>query len=72
MGSPAYLRALRGPLLLITLGVLLLLQQFSVIGFGQTWPILLIVLGAVLLLEMLAGRNNQPTSPGGPTTLGDV
>ena len=44
--------AVQGPVLLITLGVLLVLDQFGSVGFGRTWPVLLIIFG----LFKLAGR----------------
>lgn len=48
--------ALRGPLLLISLGILLLVQRFADVSFGKTWPILLIVFGAMKLLERMLTR----------------
>lgn len=59
------LSALRGPILLITLGILLLVQRFADSPFSKTWPILLIVFGAMKLLERVAG-------PGGETPLGTM
>jgi hypothetical protein len=63
-GSGALLRAIRGPLVLITLGILFALQQAGHAGFWQTWPILLIVIGVLKLLEHASGRGQSPT-PGG-------
>ncbi|HEX8810507.1 MAG TPA: DUF5668 domain-containing protein [Terracidiphilus sp.] len=43
-----------GPAVLITLGVLFLLDQITHVGwldFGSTWPALLIMIGLVLFLE---------------------
>jgi len=53
------LRAIRGPILLITLGVLFALNNFTSYRFNQTWPVLLIVLGLFSLL----GRGSSPPSP---------
>jgi len=48
---------------LITLGVILLLDQFVPgWGIGRTWPVLLVVIGVVKLLE--SGRAPRP--PEGP------
>lgn len=58
-GSPSMIRAIRGPVTLITLGVLFALNNFTRYGFSDTWPVLLIVFGALSLL----GRS---TAPGGP------
>lgn len=52
--------ALRGPVLLITLGILLLLQRFGDSAFSKTWPILLIVFGAMKLLERMVGTGGEP------------
>ena len=40
-----------GPAVLITLGVLFLIDQMSRFGFNETWPILLIVIGVVKVLQ---------------------
>ena len=45
-------RGLMAPAVLITLGVLFLLNEFGVAYFHSTWPILLIVIG---LVKVLAG-----------------
>ena len=50
------IRASRGPLLLITLGVLTSLHRFQGITFTKTWPVLLILLGVMKLLERAASR----------------
>lgn len=43
--------AARGPILLITVGVLFALHQADILRFSLTWPILIIVLGVMKLLE---------------------
>lgn len=43
-----------GPAVLVTLGVLFLIGEFSRYDFGATWPILLIVIGVVKLLQWTA------------------
>jgi hypothetical protein len=56
--------ALRGPVLLITLGVLLALHRFLDSSFWKLWPVLIIVLGVMKLLEMMARRNDaRPLVP---------
>lgn len=50
--SSNFICAIRGPILMITLGVLLAIDQMGTLSFGRTWPILLIVFG----LLKLAGR----------------
>jgi hypothetical protein len=58
------IRAIRGPITLITVGVLFALNNFTPYGFGQTWPVLLIVVG---LLSLLRRGTEQAAPPeGGP------
>jgi len=46
---------LRGPLVLITLGVLLFASQWNWrYGFGELWPVLLIVVGISKVAQALA------------------
>lgn len=46
-----------GPIVLITLGVLFLIDQYTMYSFSSTWPALLIVVGIVKLLQW-----NAPTT----------
>ncbi len=64
------LRAIRGPVLLITLGVLFALNNFTPYGFSETWPVLLIVMG----LLTLAGRRPEapPSAAGEPPRSGEL
>jgi hypothetical protein len=50
--------AIRGPVMLIALGILLTLDQTDRLSFGRTWPILLILFGAFKLAER--GRVQNP------------
>ena len=43
--SQYLIRAVTGPIILITIGVLFLIDRFTQFGFQQTWPVLLIVIG---------------------------
>ena len=43
-------RAVRGPIILITVGVLFALNNLTPYGFNQTWPVLLIVIGLLSFL----------------------
>ena len=47
-------RLIRGPLMLIALGMLFEVQQFTSYSFRRTWPVLLILFGLLKLLEHLA------------------
>ena len=46
---PTLLRAIRGPVVLITIGVLFALDHMTQFTFGRTWPAILIVLGVLSL-----------------------
>ena len=60
-GDRSTARAIRGPITLITVGVLFALQNFTPYGFDQTWPVLLIVFG----LLSLVGRSMRRSSRSG-------
>ena len=47
------MRAIRGPVLLITLGLLVTADYFWGYPFHRTWPVLLIVFGVMKLLERM-------------------
>ena len=55
--------SLAGPVLLITLGTIFLVQQF-VPGWGirKTWPLLLLAIGITKLFESLFSRNARQTA----------
>jgi hypothetical protein len=61
-------RAIRGPITLITVGVLFALNNFTTYSFNQTWPVLLIVFGLMSLLCRGAGvpRSVRSGAPGFP------
>lgn len=54
-----FAQAIRGPILLITIGVLFAMHQAGVLHFSRTWPLILIVIGVLKLVERLA----MPQSP---------
>jgi hypothetical protein len=76
------IRALVGPAVIVTVGVLFLLQQTHSgrFDFGNTYPVILVVIGAILLASALAPMDGHidptvpqqvpPPPPGtpGPTT----
>jgi hypothetical protein len=53
--SAALIRAIRGPVIMITVGILFALDEFTSISFRQTWPAILIVVG-ILNLSRWSGR----------------
>jgi hypothetical protein len=61
--------AVRGPIMLITLGSLFALDHLGMLSFGRTWPLLIIMFGVLKLAER-AGGGNEPYPPyqgGAPT-----
>jgi len=66
-------RRIRGPVVLLTIGTLFLLENLHVASFGRTWPVILLVVGAVKLLQGNASQEGHIGSsgpgtfpPGGP------
>ena len=57
--SSSMIRAIRGPVTLITIGVLFALNNFTPYSFDRTWPVILIVFGLLSLLR----RGTQPVGP---------
>ena len=55
------IQAVRGPIMLITIGALVAIDYAGIYGFSHTWPVLIIVFGVLKLME----RGSQP--PGPPT-----
>jgi hypothetical protein len=49
--SAALLRAIKGPVMMITVGVLFALENFTPFGFSRTWPVLLVVAGILNLAK---------------------
>ncbi len=56
------IRAVRGPITLITVGVLFAFNNFTPYRFDQTWPVILIVFGLMSLLGRSTDR--VPPPPG--------
>jgi hypothetical protein len=59
------IKGLMGAAVLVTLGVLFLLNELWIYGFGQTFPILLIVIGLVMYLGRSASTEGhiEPYEP---------
>jgi hypothetical protein len=58
----ALVKAVRGPLVLIALGVLFAIDHFGPYPFDRTWPALIIVIGLWKLVEYAVMR--PPASDG--------
>ncbi|MDP9171102.1 MAG: DUF5668 domain-containing protein [Acidobacteriota bacterium] len=50
------MRAITGPVILITVGVLFTIDRYTEFRFTQTWPVLLIVIG---VLKLMGGRRRR-------------
>jgi hypothetical protein len=64
------IRRLRGPAYLLLVGVMALLSQAGILGWGKSWPLFLILAGVLLLAERAAltfegGSVPPPYSGGG-------
>ncbi len=72
------MQAIRGPVLLVTIGVLFAIHQAGILSFSRTWPLLIIVIGIMKLLERAgapahaqpgagpyAGSSGPPQTSGG-------
>jgi hypothetical protein len=64
-------RKLMGPAILVTLGVLFLLDETSRVGFHRTWPAILLVIGVVKLVQSTASSQGHvgplpPAARGAP------
>jgi hypothetical protein len=76
------IRALMGPAVVITIGVLFLLQEVrgGYFDIGNTYPLILVVIGAILLASSLASMQGHvepanvpppvPPAQGSPTSTG--
>ena len=58
-----FAQAIRGPILLITIGVLFAMQQSGVLPFSHTWPLLIIVIGVLKLIERMVAQPQPPVPP---------
>jgi len=54
--SQLLLQSIKGPVIMITVGVLFAADRFTDYHFHQTWPVLLIVVG---LMQLLVGRRRR-------------
>lgn len=68
MNNAGIIQAARGPIMLITVGALMVIDYNTPYGFSRTWPVLFIVFGILKLLERMAGpaqpAYTAPVPPG--------
>jgi hypothetical protein len=61
------IRSLMGPAVIITVGVLFLLEQTrNGFSFGQTWPVILVVIGIISLASAMAPMDGHISSTPAP------
>ena|ERR1700676_188466 len=62
------IRNLMGPAVIITVGLLFLLQEFhgGRFDFGNTWPVILLVVGAIRLASSLAPTDGHISNSAAP------
>jgi hypothetical protein len=59
-----FAQAIRGPIMLITVGILFAIHQAGVISFTRSWPLILIVVGVMKLFERMYIPHATPPPPG--------
>jgi hypothetical protein len=57
--SVGLVAAIRGPVILITLGTLIAVDHSGGMSFSRTWPILIIMFGVLKLAEYMKGGQVQ-------------
>ncbi|HEV8416989.1 MAG TPA: DUF5668 domain-containing protein [Bryobacteraceae bacterium] len=60
MTGGSLLQAIRGPVLLVALGLLMTADQLGRMSFSRTWPVLLILFGLFKLAEHLGTKDPTP------------
>ena len=63
---PLFFQAIRGPILLIVLGILFALHQAGTVSVTRTWPLLIIVIGLLKLAERMSLPPSSLPPYGGP------
>ncbi len=66
--TSSLVRAIRGPVMMITVGILAALDHFGPYSFSQTWPTVIIVFGILKLGERIGAKTDAPFQtqyPGG-------
>ena len=60
MNAGNLFRAARGPVMLITVGVLFALDHSDIVNFDRTWPAIIIIFGLMKLMERMGGAEAYP------------
>lgn len=70
--STALVNAIRGPIIMITVGVLFALDSFTPLRFHQTWPAILVVVGLLGLAGGVGRRSRSHAANPPPAANADV
>src|SRR5690349_25142742 len=65
-GNAMFVRAVRGPIILILVGVLFAIDHHGGLPFERTWPAIIIAIGILKLLERAVAPQYGPAYPSGP------
>jgi hypothetical protein len=65
MNRASFVQAIRGPIVLIVVGILFAVQQAGGYAFWRTWPVILIVVGLMKLMERSARTSDAGRDPDG-------
>jgi len=57
------MQSIMGPAILITVGVLILLDSLDAVSFGRSWPAIILVVGVVKLLQSNASSAGHADTP---------
>ncbi|MEZ5355018.1 MAG: hypothetical protein R2762_20470 [Bryobacteraceae bacterium] len=63
MNTDSYFRSIRGPVMLMTLGILMMFDHADSFPIGNTWPVLVVVFGLLVLAERLTQPARPPMGP---------
>jgi hypothetical protein len=72
MNQYLFLRRMRGPIILLTIGITAILDEYAGISYAHSWPLYIIVWGLLKLAENAILAQNPPAPgagyPGYPAT----
>ncbi len=57
--------AIQGPVMMLTLGILLAVDQMGEVNFSRTWPVLLILFGLFKLAQRAGASHPGSQNPAG-------
>ena len=58
-----YAQAVRGPIVLMTVGALFAMHEAGLLSLSRTWPLVIIVIGVMKLIERMALPTARPAAP---------